>query len=113
GLAWMLCIIAILLVGFVTKTTEMFSRQVMLLWVPAAFVMQIINHVCIGIAIKRYKETFGKHLKVLVVGDGSTARHLIQNLNGNRWLPDRVVGVVRGNGEAPDIAMAATLPVPI
>jgi len=113
GLAWTLCIIAILLVGFVTKTTEMFSRQVMLLWVPAAFVMQIINHVCIGIAIKRYKETFGKHLKVLVVGDGSTARHLIQNLNGNRWLPDRVVGVVRGNGEAPDIAMAATLPVPI
>ena len=113
ALAWCLCMIAILVVGFVTKTTDMFSRQVILLWVPAAFALQVINHVCIGMAIKRYKETFGKHLKVVVIGEGSIARHLIQSLNGNRWLPDRVVGIVRGNTDKPDLAMTATFPVPM
>ena len=112
-IAWFTCLCAVLLVGFVTKTTDLFSRQVILMWAPFALFLQVVNHVAIGMAIKRYKESYGKHLKVLVIGDGTTAIHLINGLNGNRWLPDKVVGVVRGDGGLPDLALAATLPVPI
>lgn len=111
--AWFVCLCAVMLVGFVTKTTELFSRQVILLWAPLALFLQIANHVAIGMGIKRYKETYGKHLKALVIGDGTTAVHLIQSLNGNRWLPDKVVGVVRGDGGLPDLSVAANLSVPL
>jgi putative colanic acid biosynthesis UDP-glucose lipid carrier transferase len=112
-LAWLLCLTAVLLVGFVTKTTDLFSRQVLLVWAPLALSLQVVNHIAIGMVIKQYKESFGKHLRAVVIGEGNTARHLIKSLNGNRWLPDYVVGVVRGDSETPDIAAAATLPVPV
>lgn len=113
AIGWSLCILVLLLVGFASKTTDLFSRQLVFIWVPTALLLQIIAHILIGDMIKRYKETFSTSLPVLVIGDGTTATHLARSLNANRWMRDRVVGLVMGTDDPVDPQVIRTLPVPV
>jgi putative colanic acid biosynthesis UDP-glucose lipid carrier transferase len=111
--AWSLCLACLLLVGFVTKTSDLYSRAVLILWAPTALVLQMINHVGLSELIRRYKQTHTEKLPTLVIGYGSIARHLVKSLNKNHWLPDRVIGLVQSDDEQLDKSLQATLPAPI
>jgi putative colanic acid biosysnthesis UDP-glucose lipid carrier transferase len=113
SLAWFLCLLLLLTLGFLTKTTDMFSRQVMIIWIPTALVLQIINHILIGEAIKFFNSTSTHDFPVLVIGKGRIAKHLIKSLNGNRWLRDKVIGVVRAIDEPSDITTEDDISVPL
>lgn len=111
--AWSLCLACLLLVGFVTKTSDLYSRAVLILWAPTALVLQMINHIGLSELIRRYKQTHTEKLPTLVIGYGSIAHHLVKSLNRNHWLPDRVIGLVHSDDEKIDKAVQATLPAPI
>ncbi len=111
-IAWSVVLLLLLCLGFVTKTTDMFSRQVLLIWAPAALGLQLVNHFCLSKLIKYYREQRTQQLPVIIIGDGNIARHLVTSLTQNRWLPDRVMGMVVATTDQIDIA-ASTLPAPV
>ena len=93
--AWALLMLLLALIGFVTKTSEIFSREILLVWAVSVLVLQNASFCLVSYLSKKYKESFGRHLPVLVIGTGSVAEHLVDSLNKNRWLPDKVIGCVK------------------
>lgn len=112
-IAWSLLLLLMLFLGFITKTTDLFSRQVLLIWAPTALGLQLVNHLCLNKVIKHYNEKASQQLPVLVLGDGRIAQHLVTSLTQNRWLPDRVMGMIVANNEKLDSAFTRTLPAPV
>ena len=92
--AWALMVLLLALIGFITKTSAIFSREVLLLWASLILIAQNTSYCLVSYLYKKYKESFERHLPTLVIGTGSVAEHLVENLNANRWLPDRVIGCV-------------------
>ena len=112
-IAWSLVLLLLLLVGFLTKTTDMFSRQVVLTWAPLALGLQLINHLSLHKLVKHYNEQLSQQLPVVVLGEGDIARHLVTSLTQNRWLPDRVIGMIVASDDELDSAYTKTLPATV
>ncbi|SFG92364.1 undecaprenyl-phosphate glucose phosphotransferase [Neptunomonas qingdaonensis] len=112
-IAWSLLLFLLLCLGFITKTTDMFSRQVLLIWAPTALGLQLVNHLCLNKLIKHYHAQLSQQLPVIIVGAGNIAQHLVNSLTQNRWLPDRVMGIVVANNDQLDPTSSETLPSPV
>lgn len=93
--AWAVMVLLLSLIGFITKTSETFSREILLLWASSILLAQNISYCLVSYFSKKYKENFERHLPTLVIGTGSVAEHLVDNLNKNRWLPDKVIGCIK------------------
>lgn len=92
--AWILFLLVLLAIGFVTKVSEFFSREVFLQWALLGFVMQVITYGLASRAIGFYREKFSDRAECVIVGQGRLAEHLFSSVNGNKWLPDKIVGFV-------------------
>ncbi|MGS2718015.1 undecaprenyl-phosphate glucose phosphotransferase [Eionea flava] len=92
--AWMLFLLVLLAIGFVTKVSDFFSREVFLQWALLGFVMQVITYGLTSRAIGFYREKFSDRTECVIVGQGRLAEHLFSSVNGNKWLPDKIVGFV-------------------
>lgn len=93
--AWGVVVIIVSWVGFLTKTTEEYSRQVIFLWVILAYLLQAWVFPVFYWLHKLYQEKYGnKLIPALVIGSEEIAQHLTSSINRNIWLPDRVVGSV-------------------
>jgi putative colanic acid biosynthesis UDP-glucose lipid carrier transferase len=98
--AWGVVVIIVSWLGFLTKTTEDYSRQVIFLWVVIAFIFQAWVFPLFYWVHKRYQEKYGNKLfPSLVIGTEEIADHLTSSINRNIWLPDRVVGCVAVNSD--------------
>lgn len=94
AVSWASVLLVLTLIGFLTKTSEVFSRQVFITWALLGFVLQAVAYVNIKFFSDRYRERFARVIPALVVGSGSLANHLKSSLEKNRWIPDKVVGHV-------------------
>jgi putative colanic acid biosynthesis UDP-glucose lipid carrier transferase len=92
SIAWLLLLAVLLLLGFVTKASESFSREVFLLWSTIGFGLQIVAYTFMYHAIGFVRERFAEHTECLVIGQGRLAEHLLTSINNNKWLPDKIVG---------------------
>lgn len=96
--AWGMVIIIISWLSFFTKTTEEYSRQVIILWVIISFLLQAWIFPFFYWLHKKYQTKYGKKLiSSLVIGTEEIAKHLTISINRNIWLPDRVIGAVAIN----------------
>jgi putative colanic acid biosynthesis UDP-glucose lipid carrier transferase len=108
SVAWLLFLSVLLLIGFVTKVSESFSREVFLLWATIGFVIQLVAYACMYHAIGFLRERFAEHSECLIVGRGRLAEHLFTSINNNKWLPDKIVGFVSDGGD--DVSNEGGLP---
>jgi putative colanic acid biosynthesis UDP-glucose lipid carrier transferase len=92
SIAWLLFLAVLLLIGFVTKASESFSREVFLLWSTIGFGLQIVAYTFMYHAIGFVRERFAEHTECLIIGQGRLAEHLLTSINNNKWLPDKIVG---------------------
>ncbi|MEM1189484.1 MAG: undecaprenyl-phosphate glucose phosphotransferase [Pseudomonadota bacterium] len=101
--AWAMVVAVVLFAGFATKSLEEFSRLVLGGWIVAGFIVQVVCYLAIDVLNRRFYGAVREPLRALVVGSGPLANHLVKSINGNRWLPDSVVGIVdnsaRGRGQ--------------
>lgn len=111
--AWFHVLLLLALVGFVTKSGESFSREVLIEWAVTAFILQWISMNLLVVLYKRYNEMFSREIPTLVVGTGDLACSLVNNLNSNRWLPDRVVGFVHPDDDPLQDNEITDLPLPL
>jgi len=91
---WCVFLLILLAIGFVTKVSESFSREVFLQWAVIGYILQIVTYAFMSRAIGVFRDKFVGRAECLIVGDGRLADHLYKSINGNKWLPDNVVGFV-------------------
>nr|WP_320136960.1 undecaprenyl-phosphate glucose phosphotransferase [uncultured Amphritea sp.] len=113
--AWFQVLLLLALVGFITKSGESFSREVLIEWALAGYVMQLMSMNLLGALHKRYNLMFSREIPTLVLGTGDLAKTLVDKLNNNNWLPDKVLGFVQSNEYDHTVAATDTsnLPLPL
>lgn len=88
---WGLLVVLLAVFGFVTKTSETFSREVILTWSVTGFLGQCLVYYFTRIFIFR---AVSETIPTLMFGGGELARHIATHINRNQWIADKVVGVV-------------------
>lgn len=93
--AWGVVVIIVSWVGFLTKTAEDYSRQVIFIWAVAAFFLQAWIFPFFYWIHLKYQEKYGTRLiPAFVIGTEEIANHITNSVNRNIWLPDRIIGAV-------------------
>lgn len=92
--AWGTVIIILAWTAFLTRTSEQYSRQVIVYWVLAAFVAQALLQTCTYAWYKYYRQHYQKRIPAIIVGCGSVAQHLARSITNNIWMPDTVAGMI-------------------
>jgi putative colanic acid biosysnthesis UDP-glucose lipid carrier transferase len=91
---WLLTCAVLMLLGFATKTSDHFSRPVIMLWFTSSLVAQC----AVYLAFHRFSQIWQTNLRVklpaVVVGAGWLAGRLAGSVNRNVFLGDRIIGVV-------------------
>ena len=99
--AWLKVVLIMVVLAFMAKTSQEYSRYVIFLWFGSAAVVQVLWHIAVN-----YMMYFlnGKKNKILsiMVGTGSLATYLTQKINGNPWTKHRIIAVVAGSKEPED-----------
>lgn len=91
---WTITITAILAVGFVTKSTDVFSRLALGGWFLLSYVLQVGVYLASLHLMRRFHLHYGEPVRTAIVGSRSLARHLVSSFEQNPWLPDRIIGVM-------------------
>ena len=107
---WVVTVFIVLSVGFITKTSREFSRLVIGSWVTLGYLAQVVGLLISFQLAKKGNSHFGEPLRTLVVGSNVLAKHLVNSLNKNVWLPDQVVGVVDSGTKGQDDWDQSTVP---
>jgi putative colanic acid biosysnthesis UDP-glucose lipid carrier transferase len=90
--AWSLAFAILLVVGFVTKQTDTFSRLVLVQLYVVGFLLQVfLQYLSREIQIRIMARAVPAE-NVLIVGDGKLARYLQHKISSNPWLNHRVIG---------------------
>jgi putative colanic acid biosynthesis UDP-glucose lipid carrier transferase len=100
--AWGVVIIILAWVAFLTKTSEQYSRQVIVYWAVLSFTGQAVGQFLLYKAYKAYSTNYRERVPALIIGTDMVGRHLAISLKKNIWLRDVVVGVVGLNDSDKD-----------
>ena len=97
--AWGVVIIILAWIAFLTKTSESYSRQVIVYWVLFSFVLQATVFVLTYKIYSLYRSKYRKRIPSLIIGTGPVAKHLAASITKNIWLNDKIVGVIDFDGD--------------
>ena len=98
GRSWLIVITLLIAIAFITKTSEAFSREVILLWILTGFTAQSITLLVVHRLQSRNRS---KNLRTIIVGSGVLAQHLAEEINRNPWVQDEVIGMVSTGTDNP------------
>ncbi|SEJ26113.1 putative colanic acid biosysnthesis UDP-glucose lipid carrier transferase [Pseudomonas linyingensis] len=89
---WLLLLAALTVVAFITKTSELFSREVTLTWALLGFALQAGSYLPLHHVSRRYHQQLQSDRTSLIVGTGDLALELADQLVRNQHEP--VVGLI-------------------
>jgi len=92
--AWGVVIIILAWVAFLTRTSESYSRQVVVYWALLAFILQAATYLISYKVYTLYRVRYRERIPALIVGTGPIAKHLASAISKNIWLNDKIVGVI-------------------
>ncbi|PCK09375.1 MAG: undecaprenyl-phosphate glucose phosphotransferase [Alteromonadaceae bacterium] len=92
--AWGAVIIMLAWVAYLTKTSETYSRQIIVYWALLSFVMQALIFVVTYQIHTIYRKNYRQRIPAVIIGTGSMARHLATSISNNIWLNDKIIGVI-------------------
>jgi len=92
--AWSVVVLFLVFIGFATKTSAVYSRQVIVSWVVLSYFAQINAHIILHeirqrLLLNHNEDNFG-----LLIGASDLGKKLAEKINHNPWLPVNIVGVV-------------------
>lgn len=88
---WGILILVLAIMSFITKTSEIYSREVILTWGVTGFIAQVVNYY---LTRKLTSWRVSKTVPTLVIGAQDLGQHIATSINKNHWLPDHVVGIL-------------------
>ena len=89
---WLLLLASLALIGFATKTHDLYSNDVTLMWAVLGFALQASAYLPLQHVSRRYHEKLQSERTSLIVGTGQLALELAEKLGCNHHEP--VVGLV-------------------
>lgn len=92
--AWGVVVIVLAWVAFLTRTSESYSREVIVYWALLSFIFQAIIFLITFEAYKIYRLKYRQRIPALIIGTGAVAHHLAGSISNNIWLNDKIVGVI-------------------
>ena len=104
---WLALLSGLTVVAFITKTSELFSREVILIWTFAGFVLQACLYVPLHKLSKRYQQQRQAARTSLIIGTGELAFDLADKLVRQRKEP--LLGLVAAH----DHPLTTNNPYPI
>ena len=95
--AWAITFSILLGLAFLTKTSELYSRQFLIIFFLAGIASQILAHMISRYVLLKFKSD--RHIKhthsnSLIIGTGQLASYLYSIINHNPWIPEKIVGLV-------------------
>lgn len=93
-IAWVAVCGVLFAMGYATRTSALFSRRVLLIWVIATPVVMIGVHLSVRLGLRWVRERGRNYRTAVVVGSGDLGRRLCTHIASNPWLGIRVVGYV-------------------
>jgi len=92
--AWSFSFLALLVLGFLTKQSHVYSR----VFITELFLVGFVVQSCIHFAVRTINLRINKNShvtdNVIIVGQGQLANYLEHKISSNPWLNERVVGNV-------------------
>lgn len=107
SMAWVTTVALLIVMAFLTKTSELYSREIIITWFVSVALIQIPILRLKYLFVDHYLKNHTKPINSLVVGLGQTARNFSSKIDNNHWLPDKVVGMI--NGYETDVPASITL----
>ncbi len=104
--AWAVTLAIIIAIGFFTKTSDLYSRQVLISWSLLGALSQGAIILGSRAVVRLWQNGMQNHLRSVMVGEGWLAEHLLASVNKNAFLPDKIVGLVDTGGQAPKLNSA-------
>lgn len=98
--AWGAVVATLIFLGFVTKTSAIFSRQIIIIWISFSFILQLLAHYIFPLLLGGLRGVERRKDYAVMVGAGQLGIYLATKINKNPWLRVRVIGVVDDNQEA-------------
>ena len=92
--AWGVVVIILAWVAYLTKTSEAYSREIIVYWAFFSFVLQAGVFLLTYEIYQIYRVKYRKRIPSLIIGTSSVAKHLAKSISKNIWLSDKIVGVV-------------------
>lgn len=100
ALAWFGAVVALIVIGFMTKTSEAYSRIVIISWIILTPLCIILWHAGCRIALG-YLRSQGRNMRTIaVVGANELGRRLTQSFASMPWLGYRNLGYYDDRSEA-------------
>lgn len=91
-MGWLMTLAALAFVGFITKSGELFSREIILVWAVTGYIGQALLYVPLQSFSKYYQRSLQSEHKTLIVGTGELALELAKKLRTLEHFP--LVGLV-------------------
>jgi len=108
-IAWVVVGGILFTLGYATKTSEMFSRSVLLPWVFVTPAAMIGVHLAVRIGLRWLRERGRNYRTAVIVGAGDLGRRLSGQIAANPWLGLRAEGFF---DDRESVRNGASLPLP-
>lgn len=92
GYAWFWALLVLLFLAYATKTSEIFSRRVMLTWFVVAPLAVVAWRMLVRLALREARKMGRNTRRVAVAGTGEIGRWLAASIEDNPHMGMRVVG---------------------
>lgn len=97
--AWGTVVILLAWVAFLTKASELYSRQVIVYWAVISFLAQAACQIFVIKTYRYYSANYREKIPSVVVGSATLGNYLAQKLKNNIWLRDELRGIVSLPGD--------------
>ena len=91
--AWGAVLVSLVFLAFLTKTSDIYSRQVILTWIAATYFLQIAAHFLFLIAQKKLNGNSNWKEPAVLVGAGHLGKYMVESINNDPWIPEKIIGV--------------------
>jgi len=98
--SWTKVVTALIVLAFVFKVSDEFSRQVIISWFAAAAPIQMLTHVLSDRMINKYMQREPR--PSLMVGNSKMGAYLAKHINDNPWESHKIIGVASDDDELAD-----------
>jgi len=99
--AWTKVVGMMIVLAFLLKVSEGYSRQVIISWFAISAVMQMLVHIGMEHLIRVYKANHVEIIPSVLVGNSEMGRYLAEHINKNPWMPHKIVGVISDDDDGP------------
>lgn len=99
AIAWMMVIMLLIFIAFITKTSALYSRQWLILWSVTGFGSLIGSRLLLGQVIKYLRLQGWNHKRIIVLGAGKLGRRVARQIRESNNIGYDIVAFFDDNGE--------------